>query len=116
MGKHAESAAAADSTKHGTGGVKHLSAAELKDDANSLCKFAEAATPQEMNLIHEALMAAKKGLSAEQYGELLKDIRDKNSADRQANPHLPSLTFFDSTDSGLPDAVRQEWTPASDKK
>jgi hypothetical protein len=101
---------------HGAEGVKHVSQQKLTEGAYALTKFAEAATPEEMTKLHEELVHAKKTLSAEQYGELLKEMHQINLDDQKANPHLPNLSFFDSSNSGLPDAIRQDWAQPNDKK
>jgi len=112
MEHHAESAH--DSGKNS--GPKHLTSKELVEDAYYMTKLAESATPDMLKQLDDQLAKAKKSLSAEQYGELLKDMRAINAQDVRKNSHLPTITFTDSTNSGIPDHVNQQYADAAKKK
>ncbi|HEY9753861.1 MAG TPA: hypothetical protein V6C97_01725 [Oculatellaceae cyanobacterium] len=89
--------------------LKHVTPQQIHDEAFAINKWAEAGTPEDKQNIHKELERIKKVLSAEQYGQLLKEIQADNEADVKANPHLPKLTLVSSDGSGVADTIEQNW-------
>jgi hypothetical protein len=104
MGKHES----AESSNQGTH-LKHVTQKQIADEALGLTKWAEAGTPEDMANIHKELERIKKTISAEQYGQLLKQIQADNQADVAANPNLPKLELVSGDDGVVPDTIKQNW-------